>query len=305
VTPTSEDRYAGCLLGLALGDAIGAPYEGGPLSGFLWQLIGAGERGKLRWTDDTQMSLVLCEHLIARPEPDVDALAREWADAMEWLRGYGPGSRRLLARVASGEDWRAVNRSIWPEGSFGNGAAMRAAPLGLRWPMDRAARNRWVDETSRVTHAHPLGIAGARLVADAAARALRFHEPPADFLEALAEESEAREIVERLRKAVRWGDDPVSPGEVRSALGASVLALESAPTAVYLGARFAVSGDFEAMMRFIIEMGGDVDTIGAMAGALFGALRGRAGLPPGQLEGLEALERIEAASRGLFEAAGA
>lgn len=299
--PSLEERFAGCLLGLALGDAIGAPYEGGPIAGFLWQLIGAGERGKLRWTDDTQMTLVLTEHLAARPVPDPDLLAKEWAAAMERRRGYGPGSRRLLSRVASGEDWREVNRSIWPEGSMGNGAAMRAAPFGLRWARDRESRSEAVYETSRVTHAHPLGIAGAHLMADAVARAMTCEEEPADFLEALAEETESRPFVEKLRAAVRWGADPVEPARAAAELGCSVLALESAPVALYAAARFSAARDFDGMMRFIITMGGDVDTIGAMAGAMFGVRCGVSALPAKPLEELEARPRIEAAALALLK----
>ncbi len=299
--PTREERFAGSLFGLALGDAIGAPYEGGPLSGFLWQLIGAGERGKLRWTDDTQMTMVLTEHLGARSVPDPDVLAREWANAMESRRGYGPGSRRLLTRIASGEDWRDVNRSIWPEGSMGNGAAMRAAPFGLRWSEDREARSRWVYETSRITHAHPLGIDGAHLIADAVSRALHAEESAPDFLEALAEETQSRPFVEKLRQAVRWGADPVTPARAAAELGCSVLALESVPAALYAGARFAERRDFDGMMRFIIAMGGDVDTIGAMAGSVFGARCGVGALPPKRLVELEAKTRLEAAAIALYK----
>ena len=64
MTPTA-DQAAGCLLGLALGDALGAPYEGGPLERGLWMLIGKTRSGHLRWTDDTRMSLDLAEVLLA------------------------------------------------------------------------------------------------------------------------------------------------------------------------------------------------------------------------------------------------
>ena len=53
------ERYRGCLVGLAMGDALGAPYEGGVLERAVWRLLGRTRAGELRWTDDTQMSLDL------------------------------------------------------------------------------------------------------------------------------------------------------------------------------------------------------------------------------------------------------
>ncbi|MFC1680129.1 ADP-ribosylglycohydrolase family protein, partial [Elusimicrobiota bacterium] len=80
---TLQDRFVGSLLGLALADASGAKYEGGLLGMILWETIGAGARGALRWTDDTQMSLVLAESLAGHGGLDADSLARSWADAMD------------------------------------------------------------------------------------------------------------------------------------------------------------------------------------------------------------------------------
>ena len=69
----------GCLLGLALGDAMGAPHEGGPLERMVWRLIGTTRDGDMRFTDDTQMSLDLGESLIAKGGVDEDDLARRFA----------------------------------------------------------------------------------------------------------------------------------------------------------------------------------------------------------------------------------
>lgn len=72
-----EDRFSGCLLGLALGDALGAPYEGNPIERAVWNWLGKTKQGKRRWTDDTQMSLDLAESLLAEgglnPDRLVDA----------------------------------------------------------------------------------------------------------------------------------------------------------------------------------------------------------------------------------------
>jgi poly(ADP-ribose) glycohydrolase ARH3 len=60
------DRFEGCLLGLALGDALGARHEGGVAERFLWSLIGSTRGGRMRWTDDTQMSVDIAESLLAK-----------------------------------------------------------------------------------------------------------------------------------------------------------------------------------------------------------------------------------------------
>ena len=133
-----EDRFVGSLLGLALGDAVGAPHEGSLGPRLVWKLLGIGRSRLLRTTDDTEMAVLLAGSLAEHGGVEPDALARTWAHGASWTRGYGPGARAVLARIRAGEDWRTANRSAFPEGSFGNGAAMRAAP-GSGRSQDRAA----------------------------------------------------------------------------------------------------------------------------------------------------------------------
>jgi ADP-ribosylglycohydrolase len=169
----SLERFEGCLLGLALGDALGAPYEGGPIERFVWWLIGTTRQGQMRWTDDTQMSLDVAESLVARGVLDADDLSRRFAGSYRWSRGYGPGAAKLLKRIARGADWRQANRSVYTDGSFGNGGAMRAPVVGLFY----ARRPDELPDAARlsasVTHAHPLGMEGAVLLASATALAAR------------------------------------------------------------------------------------------------------------------------------------
>jgi poly(ADP-ribose) glycohydrolase ARH3 len=73
------DKYEGCILGLALGDAYGAPHEGGPLERLLWRMIGTTQDGRMRWTDDTQMSLDIAESLLEAGVFDPDAVAVRFA----------------------------------------------------------------------------------------------------------------------------------------------------------------------------------------------------------------------------------
>ena len=293
------DRFEGCLLGLALGDALGAPYEGGPLERFLWRLIGTTSQGEMRWTDDTQMSLDLAESLVAKGKLDPDDLALRFARSYQWSRGYGPGAAKLLKRIARGVDWRQANLSVYPSGSFGNGGAMRAPMIGLfyaRHPNDLVEAARL---SASVTHAHPLGMEGAVLVASATALALSMSDP-FRILQGAAANCKLEPFTARLEIASKWlqsGEEPTTK-EVARHLGNGIAASESCVTAVYLAMRF-MDRPFLEMQEFIAGCSGDVDTIGAMAGAVWGAANGAANLPQDQLARLEQRERLVAVASAL------
>ena len=163
------EQTQGCLLGLALADALGAPFEGGVLERALWRMIGTTRRGDMRWTDDTQMTIDLVESYLAIGAIDSDDLARRFAQSYRWSRGYGPGAAKVLKRIAAGTDWRKANRSVYPSGSFGNGAAMRAPLVGLTYADRPAEVLEAVRASAAVTHAHPLAVEGATLLAVATA----------------------------------------------------------------------------------------------------------------------------------------
>ena len=124
------NRFLGSLLGLALGDAFGAPYEGGFLERAVWAFFGTRE-GRRRWTDDTQMTVDVVESLVNCRRVDQDDLARRFAQSYRWSRGYGPGAARVLKRIRRGEHWKLAARAVYRDGSFGNGGAMRAPAVGL------------------------------------------------------------------------------------------------------------------------------------------------------------------------------
>ncbi len=298
----TPERFAGCLLGLALGDALGAPFEGGPIERLLWRLIGRTWQGETRWTDDTQMSLDLAECLVARAAVDPEDLASRFARSYRWSRGYGPGAAKVLKRIARGADWGEANRSVYPGGSFGNGGAMRAPVVGLYY----AARPDELLAAARlsacVTHVHPLGVEGAALIAAATAGALASQDP-AEVLRAAVEACELEPFTQRLGLARSWLESQAapSPKDVGGELGNGIAAVESCVTAVYIALRF-LGGSFREMQAFVVACGGDVDTIGAMAGALWGAVRGIGSLPAEALSKLEQRDRIEALAVTLHQA---
>jgi len=301
--PPSLDRFSGCLLGLALGDALGAPFEGGMLERLVWRFLGTTAAGEMRWTDDTQMTLDLVDSLVACRALDRDDLAIRFAASYRWSRGYGPGAARLLKRIRTGVPWREANCSVYPEGSFGNGAAMRAPVIGLLCadsPQQLAELSRAAAE---VTHAHPQGKEGAVLIATATAALLATRDVQ-EVVTVLQGVCTLPPFSERLALMRDWlgRDHATPPAEVRARLGTGVAAHASCVTAVYLALRF-LDQPLAELLNFTARCGGDVDTVGAMAGALWGAANGAESLPPEALARLEACARIREAAAALWQLA--
>ncbi len=297
----SADQYRGAMLGLALGDALGAPHEGGPLERLLWRALGSTRDGLRRFTDDTQMSLDLADSLLACGDIDQDDLAARFSRSYRWDRGYGPGAARVLKRIRAGWAWQEASRSVYPKGSFGNGGAMRAPVVGLfffRCPERIAPAAR---QSAEVTHAHPLGMEAAAIIAGATAAALSASDGRG-ILESAKDAASSAEFLDAFALARSWIDSNTmsSPREVRSRLGMGIQATQSCVTAIYLAARF-VDAPFDSLLRFVADGGGDVDTVGAMAGAIWGARNGFAGLPPARVRGVEDADRIDDLATQLHE----
>jgi ADP-ribosylglycohydrolase len=238
------------------------------------------------------MSIDIVESFLATGKIDPDDLAMRFSKSYRWSRGYGPGAARVLKRIAAGADWREANRSIYANGSFGNGAAMRAPMIGLMY----AYRPSELFEAARlsaiVTHAHPLAVDGAVFIARVTACAFRGDRSRDVLDEGMSRISHA-EFVSRLAVAQAWleSDREVSASDVIRQLGNGIAAHESCITALYLALRFREQ-PFMVMQQFIASCGGDADTIGAMAGAIWGAANGSARLPSRWLERLEQRERL-------------
>lgn len=287
------DKISGAVLGCALGDAFGAPYEGGIVERAVWAVIGK-QNGRRRWTDDTQMTLDVIESLIACESVDQDDLANRFANSYRWSRGYGPGAARVLKRIRRGVSWQSANLAVYCEGSYGNGGAMRAAPIGLFFVgYDEEVVFESARAVAAVTHAHPLGQEGAGLVALATCLAYR-DTPSSELLARLQVRASSPEFLGRLQTASAWctAGEIIAPRRVATELGNGIAASESSITAIFAAMTFRHHA-FDELQRFVITLGGDVDTIGAMAGAIWGASRGISELPQAKIESLEDAERIQ------------
>ena len=142
-TPPDAARSARARLsldGLSIGDGFGQRFF------FPWVVESASPEnlpdGPWHYTDDTEMAMAIVQVLERHGTIDSDALARAFAERFvnDPARGYGAGAHELLGQLAKGADWRIASRQLFRgQGSFGNGGAMRAAPLGAWFADDVAA----------------------------------------------------------------------------------------------------------------------------------------------------------------------
>jgi poly(ADP-ribose) glycohydrolase ARH3 len=262
-----------------MGDALGAPYEGGIAERALWRAIGRTKEGLPRWTDDTQMTLDLAESLLAVGSLDQDDIARRFAQSYRWSRGYGPGAAKILKRIRRGEAWRKAATAVHKNGSFGNGAAMRTSVLSLLFTDSLPELIDEARKAAEITHCHPLGIEGAILIS-VATHKLLYRSNAIETLVSSATYCQSGEFRERLRLAEEWlmGAARPEPKTVAARLGNGMSAHSSCVSALYIALRH-LDASFVELIDFVIACKGDVDTIGAMAGTLWGAYNGASSLP--------------------------
>jgi ADP-ribosylglycohydrolase len=263
-----------------VGDALGSQFfvpANGPL-------LHRGELppGRWGWTDDTEMACSVVAVLAERGAVDQDELAAAFARRHDFDRGYGPAVNRMLRLVREGGDWRALSADLFDgQGSWGNGAAMRVAPLGA-WFADDPERAVGEATLSAVTtHRHPEGVAGAQAVAAAAALSARSagSHRPEELIDGVLGLLPRRSMVllglERVRTLLDY-EDPATVAAVVGC-GRRSTAQDTVPFALWSAARAA--GDFRTAFWTTARAGGDVDTTCAIVGGVVAAA-GTAGAPP-------------------------
>jgi ADP-ribosylglycohydrolase len=309
------DRAAGCLLGLALGDALGFVVEAAPpaaAAAYVETELRAGlggARGRPpfqpgQYSDDTQLARELLLSIKDAGDFDPPVFAGRVAGlfARGAAIGAGPGSREAAERLQAGVGWETAGT---PAPYAGNGAAMRAGPLGALYPRNPVRLVEVARDQALVTHRDPRAVAGAIAVAGAVAIGAR----PGPVL--------ARAVLEELGELVRPADESMGemlrglvawlagrPGE--AALRVAALA-EPAGTVARVSMPWGGGGvspfvipsvawslyaflrspdDYWETICTAIEIGGDTDTLAAMAGAMAGGRLGPAALPPRMVDRL-------------------
>jgi ADP-ribosylglycohydrolase len=289
------ERALVALDGLSIGDAFGDEFFVSPFS-----IPEALKMIKNRtvpepewtWSDDTNMALSIVASLNKFEKIDQDWLAISFAERHDTLRGYGSGAERLLTEIKYGRPWRErVKALFYGQGSFGNGAAMRVAPLGAYFADDLNLVVEQSRLSSEVTHAHPEGIAGGIAVAVAAALAWQKRGQaviPAEFIEAvrqLTPESEVRNSL-AIARDLPFAEDSVVPVHALGN-GSDVTAQDTVAFTVWCAAHFLKN--YEDAMWYTVSGLGDRDTTCAIVGGIVACHVGREGIPSEWLASREPL----------------
>jgi poly(ADP-ribose) glycohydrolase ARH3 len=294
------EKFKGCLLGVAVGDAVGRPFEGFQPVDPEQVAEMAEETATLMYTDDTEMTLNLTKSLLETGGVNVEHVARTFAQNFDLSRGYGPNTLWILQQIKEGKSWELPAKEVMGgEGSLGNGAAMRVAPLALLFKNEEMIQ--YTRECSRITHTHPLGIEGAVLQAKGINLAL-YSKPnefdPDEFLEEVLKTAESEIFRQRIETVGRLLKEQPTQSTIIQELGNGVETFNSVPTALYCFLRSPL--DFKKSVLSAVSLGGDADTLGSMTGALSGALNGVASIPPSWLIKLERGKEIEHLAERLF-----
>jgi poly(ADP-ribose) glycohydrolase ARH3 len=299
-------KFPGCLVGTAIGDALGAGWEGGGMSRTEDIVSLAEKLEQLIYTDDTHMTMGIAESLIESKGFDGEHMAQTFIknyEAEPW-RGYGPGPPIIFGMIKSGEAWYSAANRLYRGGSFGNGSAMRVAPVGLLYSRNLEKLREIAYQSSSITHSHELGKEGAALQACAVALALN---TPSD------EDIDREAFLSRLQNFIRNQVYKEKVAQIRellgeqdktkvvAVLGNGIEAPRSVPTAIYCFLRQPQS--YRDTVIYAISLGGDTDTIAAMAGAISGAYLGIEAIPSEWRAKLENREYIETLAEKLWHIA--
>ncbi|MBK0373942.1 ADP-ribosylglycohydrolase family protein [Streptomyces sp. RB110-1] len=272
------ERALASLRGLSVGDALGSQFFVPANYPLLKQRT--LPPGPWQWTDDTEMACSVLAVLAAHHRVDQDALARSFAEHHDFDRGYGPAVNRMLRLVREGGDWRELSSALFNgQGSWGNGSAMRIAPLGAWYADDPEQATHQAEISSYPTHQHREAVVGAMAVAAAASLAAAPDGPPSpeellDGVIALVPRSAVGAGLRRARDMLDYQD----AGTVAAVLGNGrrTSAHDTVPFALWSAARSL--GDYEEAFWVTAQAGGDVDTTCAIVGGIVAS--GGGGAPP-------------------------
>lgn len=272
------------LEGLSIGDALGESLS--------YRFYDARNRldfsvygdGSVRYTDDTEMAIGIVEVLNSLKKIHQDTLAWKFASRYRFdpHRGYGKMARRILEEISAGLEWKQVSSSAFGGGSFGNGAAMRVAPLGAYFADDINKVSEAAALSAQVTHFHPEGVAGAIAVAVSAAVGVAMRGKSIESVrnaiwDATLNFTPSSEVKKRIELA--RGMKTILPAEASRILGngAEISAQDTVPFCIWSACRNL--DNYQEALLETLEVGGDCDTNCAIVCGIVAAHTGTESIP--------------------------
>ncbi len=279
---TLKEKFIGCIIGAALGDSIGELAFRFPDKARLMPILEVADL--LRYTDDTAMTIGLAQSLIERGGADSEHIGKTFYEnfVKEPWRGYASGPPMVFSLVkSSGMPYAEAAQSLFDgSGSYGNGAAMRVAPIGLFFHgLPHLREKAFI--SAEVTHSHIVGKHGAALQATAIDQALALDpEDPfqsQQFIDGLLALNLTSKLHEKVEAVQTLLENNTPCDKAIKVLGKTVAIHESLPFSIY--AFLSHPESFEESLFCAITNGGDSDTLGAMTGAISVAYLGIDGIP--------------------------
>lgn len=319
-------RVQGAIIGTAIGDALGMPVESfkpsriKELYGRITRLEEPRDENpyhKLhrgQWTDDTQLMIAITKSLIEKKCIDYNDIAQKHMEKLFDPRGWGKATTQSVTRMANKIKWWASGEP----GAAGNGPPMKIAPLGILYGLnaiDKFELFAAVVNISRMTHQDPRAASAAMLQAWLIGKAIRKGVEGLKFgLELAGYECWHYEISigpedNPLCSVINSDDFGENPGiieasresddRIRKIFGTSAFVNKSVPFTYSMAYKY-LNEPNEGLLN-IINQGGDSDTTGAMAGALFGAAYGVHIFPKEFTEHLEDREKLLKLGEHMFQ----
>jgi ADP-ribosylglycohydrolase len=271
------------LEGLSCGDAFGQRFFG--KKEIVQPLIRQRVLPSPPWlfTDDTMMALSVVSTLEKHERIEPSDLALSFATNYDPSRGYGPAMHGLLARIREGNPWRSEAQALFGgQGSFGNGSAMRVAPVGAYFADDLGAVVEQAELSAVTTHGHSEAVAGAIAVALAAGIAWQYRgsEVPdhTEFLEQVYQKTPASEVRRGIRKALELPrETSMDLAVAMLGNGFNVTAQDTVPFALWVAASHL--DDYEEALWATVSGLGDRDTTCAIVGGIVVMCAGLESIP--------------------------
>jgi ADP-ribosylglycohydrolase len=306
----TKDRFLGCMYGLAIGDALGAPVEfdvlqiGGKRVSTLseWRGHPAGY-----YTDDTQMSLATCQGIIdaakardKRPTPYVYKRYLEWLESQKTVEQQRAPGRTCIQALKSGKAGSIEERI---NNSKGCGGVMRTAPIGLFYK-DPQSIFRYGAECAALTHGHPSGYLSAGYLSHLIYIVSRteFNVKDAAVLPMiLLHGYEGHEEMSNIMlKAIDYSEDKkMSVEDAINRLGQGWVGEEALAVSLYSALKY--SDDWKAAVLAAINYSGDSDSCGSITGAILGAALGISAIPYDWVQKIENAHLIGSITENLWK----